>query len=120
MEYKLINGTATKESQMTADLLTEVVSASTSQNNEDKTRSPFWSNSSPNKFSEIFCKQNNADNAACYERVLEKINTALAASAPVPRAPIYTAQITINQQVHIHNLRLRIKHQTVLRVRQYV
>ena len=69
-----------------------------SQNNEDKTRSPFWSNSSPNKFSEIFCKQNNADNAACYERVLVAINTALAASAPVPRAPIYTAQITINQQ----------------------
>jgi len=45
-----------------------------SQNKEDKKNTPFWSNTSPNKFSAVFCKQNDADNAACYERVLVELN----------------------------------------------
>jgi len=61
-----------------------------SQNKEDKKHTPFWSNSSPNKFSEIFCAQHMSipppikpaptiprllyDADACYERVLIELN----------------------------------------------
>ena len=67
------------------------------EDKDDKRQSPIWSNSSPNMFSEKFCRDLDVATNECFERVLSHVNAALPKENDTP-APVYSAQLTINGQ----------------------